>query len=797
MDYPAAWWKQMWREGIPAGNGKLGALVYGGVRKETVMLTHAELWWNDVTLELPDVSDCLPRVRKLLLDQKPFEADRVIFNRFKELDYCPEIASPLPAADLSIEMETTAAFKNYQRSLDMESGEIVVSWKDSDKSFQRKLFVSRPDDLVAYQIKEDNGKPFTGEIALGYHDLSDVPTEVQDILAYLPPIVENDIQDGFITFYCTKKDGESYGVVAKVEAKGGSISVKDTFVPSHSMATSKKTLVFENVTELNVRTKVFVGELAQGETIKQEFAALCAPYDELLAKNKAVHGALQTATTLNLFPETQGTSNELLLHDAYKNEMSLEMLEKMWAFGRYLLISASKENGLPCHLYGLWSGSYKGFWAFNMANENLQMIYWQALSGNMPNLLMAVFDYIDTMMDDFRENARKIYGCRGIFIPAPSTPESGLLKVLPPHIIHFTAAAAWIASHYYDYYLYTKDEQFLKERALPFMEEIALFYEDFLIEDENGKLMVIPSNSPENTPGNFWDGKEGMGAVMETTINSTIDVAVTKELLTNLVSGSKQCGLFAERIATWETMLSKLPEYEINEDGAMKEWLHPFYKDNYRHRHESHIYPLFPGNEIHKETHPELYDALVVAINKRLVIGLNQQSGWSLAHMANNYARMREGDLALGVLDHLARSCVVNNFFTLHNDWRNMGIGVESPLPAPVQLDANMGISAAVNEMLLQSYDNNILILPALPSKFEKGEVENLLARGNITVSITWNQIKKEGMFTLTAKHQDEEVCVILPPQIAQVEGYQKEESAVRGILLQKDVPQIIRFSFY
>lgn len=329
------------------------------------------------------------------------------------------------------------------------------------------------------------------------------------------------------------------------------------------------------------------------------------------------------------------------------------------------------------------------------------------------------------------------------------------------------------------------------------MEEIALFYEDFLIEDENGKLMVIPSNSPENTPGNFWDGKEGMGAVMETTINSTIDVAVTKELLTNLVSGSKQCGLFAERIATWETMLSKLPEYEINEDGAMKEWLHPFYKDNYRHRHESHIYPLFPGNEIHKETHPELYDALVVAINKRLVIGLNQQSGWSLAHMANNYARMREGDLALGVLDHLARSCVVNNFFTLHNDWRNMGIGVESPLPAPVQLDANMGISAAVNEMLLQSYDNNILILPALPSKFEKGEVENLLARGNITVSITWNQIKKEGMFTLTAKHQDEEVCVILPPQIAQVEGYQKEESAVRGILLQKDVPQIIRFSFY
>ncbi len=678
----------------------------------------------------------------------------------------------------------------------MESGEIVVSWQDADKAFRRKLFVSRPDDVVAYQIKEDHGKSFSGELALCYHDLADVPTEIEDVAAYLPQIVENKIEDGYITFYCTKKDGSSYGVVAKVETKGGSVSVKDSFVSTNSIATSKKTLVFENVTELNVRTKVFVGELSQGEMIKQEFAALCAPYDELLAKNKAVHGALQTATTLNLFPETQGTSNELLLHDAYKNEMSLEMLEKMWAFGRYLLISASKENGLPCHLYGLWCGSYQGYWAFNMANENLQMIYWQALSGNMPNLLMAVFDYIDTMMDDFRENARKIYGCRGIFIPAPSTPESGLLKVLPPHIIHFTSAAGWIASHYYDYYLFTKDEQFLKERALPFMEQIALFYEDFLIEDENGQLMVIPSNSPENTPGNFWDGKEGMGAVMETTINSTIDVAVIKELLTNLVSGSKQCGLFTERVAVWQTMLSKLPAYEINEDGAMKEWLHPFYKDNYRHRHESHIYPLFPGNEIHKETHPELYDALVTAINKRLVIGLNQQSGWSLAHMANNYARMREGDAALGVLDHLARSCVVNNFFTLHNDWRNMGIGVESPLQAPVQVDANMGIAAAVNEMLLQSYDDNILILPALPHKFEKGEVNNLLARGNITVSITWDQAQKQGCATLTAKHQDEIVCLILPEQIKQVTGYSKENNMVRNVTLQKDVAKTISFTF-
>ncbi len=796
MDYPAAWCGQMWREAIPAGNGKLGALVYGGVRKETIMLSHSHLWWNDITLELPDVSDCLPVVRKLLLDKKPFEADMIIYNRLKELGYNPTIAAPLPASDLVIETETITAFKNYQRTLDMESGEVVVSWKDSDRCYKRKLFVSRPDDLVAYNIKEDNCKPFSGEIRLEYHNIADVPTDVKNIQEYLPSITENEICNGFVTFYCEKTNGESYGTVAKIKSVGGKVYVKDSFVSNGSFPTSFKTLVFEDVTELNVLAKVFVGDLEQGKSIIENFSNVNDDYKSLLAKNRAVHGKLFTATTLNLFPETQNTSNELLLLDAYKNEMSLEMLEKMWAFGRYLLISSSKENGLPCHLYGLWCGSYKGQWAFNMANENLQMIYWQALSGNMPDLLMAVFDYLDTMMDDFRENAKKIYGCRGIYIPAPSMPESGLLKVCPPHIIHFTATAGWIASHYYDYFLYTKDEKFLKERALPFMQEVALFYQDFLIEDECGRLMSIPSNSPENSPGNFWDGKEGMGSTMETTINSTIDIAIIKELLTNLISGSRLCGVFDNEIAVWTEMLSKLPEYEINEDGAIKEWIHPYYKDNYRHRHQSHIYPLFPGNEIHKETHPELYDAFVTAINKRLVIGLNQQSGWSLAHMANNYARMREGDLAFEVLDHLARSNVLNNFFTVHNDWRNMGIGVETPLGAPVQVDANMGISAAINEMLLQSYDDNILILPALPSKYKKGEVVNLLARGNITVTISWDKQQCEGEFILTAKHQDEIINIILPDEIDVVSGFTVKENKIASVTLSKNISKKFNFKF-
>ncbi len=771
-DYPASWWKEMWRDAMPAGNGELGAAVYGGVHLETVLLTHSRLWWKAKTLQLPNISESLQRTRDLLLENKPFEADKILQQCFQEAGYDPSIGLPLPLCDLLLEMETKKAFSQYERVLDMESGEIRVSWSDDDRRYHRKLVVSRPDDLIAFYISEEKSLKFSGEMRLDYHDLADIPPYVTDIEAYLPKVQEQKYEDGFLTFVAQKDDGECYGCVAKVLSKDGAIFEKE------------KGLSFSDTSELLVLIKLFVGDISQSEKLKKELSEIRYDYAQLLERNREIHGKLLTATELELYPDTAQTSNELLLHATYQDKMPHEMIEKMWGYARYLLISSSKKEGLPCHLYGLWCGSYEGIWAFNMANENLQMIYWQALSGNMPDLLLAVFDYIDTMMEDFKVNAKNIYGCRGIYIPAPSTPESGLLKVLLPHIIHFTAAAGWIAQHYYDYFSFTQDREFLEKRAMPFMEQVALFYEDYLIEDEHGKLMILPSNSPENTPGNYWDGKEGMGAIMETTINATIDIAVIKEVLTHLIEGNRIVGGYDNKIITWQKMLEKLPEYEINEDGAIKEWIHPYYKDNYRHRHQSHIYPMFPGNEIRQETHPELYDACVIAINKRLVIGLNQQSGWSLAHMANVYARMKEGELALECLNHMAKSCVVPNFFTLHNDWRNMGIGVKRPEHAPVQLDANMGFASAINELLVQSFEDYILILPALPKDFSKGKVSNLLVRGNIEVSISWDAEQKQAKTRMCAKTINLKRHIIVPTDVVRVDGYEVENGMIKDVRL-------------
>ena len=728
LKYPASWWGAKWREALPSGNGPIGAAVYGAVNNETILLTHEDLWHVVKTPELPDVSDRLPEVRELMYAGKPEEAAEILADAMKAQGYEPDIGYPLPLADLKIHMPVQKGFRNYRRTLDMETGEVLVSWKDDGVSYSRKLFVSRTDDVIVMEIRSEDG-PLDVELTLDLHDRSDLRT-YRHAEAKLPEAVEVYAEEsGIIRYAARNDDGTEFGAVARVFTRDGQLSVD-----------SDKIQISEGNSALVV-IKLFVNEDRKPawQRLKGELAEVSMNYESLLAPHAAVHSELFERVQLDLGAgqEAHKLSNEELLLDAYEGEAPTAMVEKMWAYGRYLLISSSREGGQPCHLLGNWFGEYVGFWAFNMANENLQMIYWQALSGQLPETLLPVFDYYDRMMDDFRENARKIYGCRGIYVPAVTTPPSGLLKTVLPHIIHWTGGAAWIGHHYFDYFLYTGDEDFLRERALPFLRETVLFYEDFFTLDENGYFSSAPSNSPENTPGNYWDGK-GMGAAMETTINPTMDFALAKEALTHLIEGSKLLGLYPDELDKWQGMLTKIPPYQINEDGAVSEWMHPFFEDNYHHRHQSHIYPVFPGAEVTRASDPKLFEAFKVAIEKRLVVGISEQTGWSLAHMACIWVRMHDGDQALECLDLLSRSSLMNNFYTTHNDWRDMGIGVELDW-APFQIDANMGWTNAVQQMLMYSMIGRVKVLSALPSKWKKGSVKGLHARGGVDVSIEWD----------------------------------------------------------
>ncbi|CAH1219590.1 hypothetical protein PAECIP111891_04933 [Paenibacillus allorhizoplanae] len=780
MNYPSPWWGAGWREALPSGNGKIGAAVYGSVHEETILLTHEDLWAGSLTPELPNISDKLPQVRSMLLAGEVIQANPILSDALKELGYETKIAWPLPLCDFKVRMPSKVGFKQYERRLDMETGEVTVSWQDGDTRYGRYLFVSRPTDLIIYEIRAEGDGLIQADFFIDLHDRKDV----RKTTTLLPENIELQIEGEYLFFAASNDDATDFGAVARISTKEGRLEACDGV------------LKVEGAERVLIYIRLFVkGERnAEWSRIRSQLAGMKAEYSELLQAHVQEHGRIFHASSLDLGVEGNLRSNEELLLEAYRGEAPLEMVEKMWAYGRYLLISCSREGGHPCHLYGLWCGEYEGLWAFNMVNENLQMIYWQALSGNMPELLLTVFDYMERLMDDFRTNARSLYGCRGIYIPAPTAPDSGLLKHPIPHILHWTGGAGWVAQHYYDYYLYTGDLDFLRHRALPFLRETAMFYEDFFIIGEDGYYISCPSVSPENVPANYRSGPKS-DATAEITINATMDFAIAKEVLRNLIDGAGKVHAYPDEVDKWKAMLKRIPPYQMNEDGSVREWMHPYFTEYNHHRHQSHIYPVFPGIEVNRENDSELYEAFIAAAKKRLLIGLNDQTGWSFAHMANHYARMGEGDLALECLDLLSRSCVTNNFFTLHNDWRKMGIGLDMDW-APFQIDANMGWSAAVQEMMLFSLPGKIYILPALPTRWRKGKVGPLLTRGAVEVTVSWNQDVDSVQLELISRNSSQAVDVIFPQPVIPIDGLRMQGNKLSNLRLVAGKPIQLSFKF-
>lgn len=808
MSYPAAWWGNMWREALPSGNGVLGASVFGGVQEETVLLNHAALWHWGHKDELPDVSGVLPRTRKLMDEKRYLEASWLLADALKEQGYGTRLASRFPLAALRLEMPCDQAFKSYGRTLRMDTGEVEVSWKDGLRSLRRRLFVSRADGMVVYAI-DSPATPDSAPAALSAHaggrgcgvggssesgqscgvdgsggdggssgvggsSESGYLTGVSGRLGlFLHPsdrfgdtpefkalaqTVETGAAGGYAWYAAKNDDGTDFGAVLRVIPQGGSgrLDTEEGFV---HFADRERVLVL---------VKVFVQGERHSEIarLKSELAGLAEEltYEELLARHTALHTPLYRTVSLEL--EDEGgedlleLSNERLLLEAYQGEAPAALVRKLWSFGRYLFISGTSDEprAQPFGLYGLWGGDYRLVWSHNMANENIQMMYWHAHTGGLGGLAEALFRYYEGLMEDFRSNARKLYGCRGIYIPAGTTPGNGSPNQIVPVILNWTGAAAWLARHYDEYYRYTGDVDFLRERAMPFMREALAFYLDFLVTDENGVYKLYPSVSPENTPLNYMpsDGKP-LAHPMPTTINATMDVALLKELLNHLIDGSRALGGDPAEIAEWRAMLERLPAYRINGDGAVCEWIHPDFEDRYTHRHLSHLYPVFPGHEVTRENNPELFQAFETAVQKREI---GAQTGWSLAHMAAVYARLGDGSRAMECLDLLTRASLLPNLFTLHNDWRGMGVSMNMP-SAPVQMDANMGVINAVQEMLLQASPGVLKLLPSLPDRWRRGRLADWrFHTGRVTLE--WDQDAGSFHAEITADRATE-VLVLLP----------------------------------
>ncbi|MDF7808616.1 glycoside hydrolase family 95 protein [Pontiellaceae bacterium B12219] len=736
-----------WREGLPSGNGKIGALVYGSVNEERVLFNHNELWYGGVIDDVPDVSGELEVVRELLLEGKYLEANGHYTKTLREKGFNARNAAYHPAFDLLVTSDTERMFEDYSRTLDFETGEVNVKWRDGETRFSRRLFVSIPDDVSVMSIRSDRPGAVSGRVTLDIHDLRDAI--LQNGERFDPGFTfRTVVEDDFVEFHADGSDGGQFGGVVRVVADGGELDA-DT-----------ASIHFSNADEVVLIVGFFANEESGTAVprLKNQLAALDGDYEKLFRRHQPLHREKFNSMGLNLNGTNQrDTPNELLLLDAYQNPASPELIERLFDYGRYLLISSSRSGGYPANLQGIWNGDYRPPWSSLYGiNENLQMTYWQGLPGNMKESMMAFYDYFDSHMDEFRYNAKQLWGCDGIYIPPFMSPDSGIMRHTAPHVVYWTDAAGWLASFYYDYYLFTGDEAFLRNRAIPFMMEVAAFYEDFIVKDGQGENMFLPSQSPENQPVEMvvTDPESGRQTKIKVQINSTIAVAIAKENFSNLINACETLGIEQAGVERWKRMLADMPEYQVNDDGALKEWMHPDFKDNYEHRHQSHLYPLFPGQEITEETNAELFEACRIAIEQRLVIGLKSQTGWSLAHMANVYARLGDGEKAQEALNILSRSCLGQNLFTYHNDWRNMGVTMPFTWgnSAPFQMDANFGIPAAIMEMLCGSTSDMLRILPALPSEWSTGAFNDMLTRTGVRTSASWDIEQKEIELSLYAE---------------------------------------------
>ncbi len=706
-----------WQDALPVGNGTVGALVYGAIRNETIILNHEALWFRTPKPHLPDIADVLPEVRALLAAGNYREAARRMPDAATERGFRGCVDSYHPAFDLRLEMQTEAAFSAYRRTLQMDTGEAVVAWTENHRRYERQLLVSRVDDVVVLRVASPD-KRISLNLWLEPHNLQAITmgAGMPDTTDRPQLAFSATADSSWLTMTGTYADGNPFGGAARIAVSGGTTEADGGM------------LRIRGAGEVLVLLKLFANEPAAPALarLKEEITALPPHWDKLRRRHLKVHQALFRRMTFTLGPGRAQTVDHLL-GKAYGGDVADALIEKMTRFGRHLLISSSRPGGMPANLQGVWNGDYQPAWSSDYHNdENIQMNYWQALPGNLAEIALPFFDYYESMLDDNRHNARALFGCRGIAVPiAQSThgiTHGGLW-------MYWTAGAGWLAQLFYDYWLFTGDDGFLRDRAIPYLREVAWFYQDYLIEDADGKLMVSPSLSPENCPD--------IPDTSMVVVNATMDIAIAKEVLTNLCTACRHLGISEPDLPRWQEMLAKLPDYGINADGALREWLYPGLDDNYHHRHQSHLYPLFPGFEISREETPALFAAARTAVEKRLVIGLTSQTGWSLAHMANIYARLGEGDRALDCLGLLLRFCTGPNLFTWHNDWRGQGVTLNWP-GAPFQIDANLGFTAAVQEMLVQSRPDWIGLLPALPKRWESGEIAGAMTRCGVGVTIAW-----------------------------------------------------------
>ena len=780
---PSSWWGSRWRDALPIGNGILGASVYGGAADDCLMITHGDLWWQGKDSVLQDVSDKVKDVRKKIDDGDFIGAEKIMSTELIKKGYRPQLAYPLPLCDFKISMKTDKGVKEYSRTLDMDNAEASVSFKDGVTRYERNAFVSSArKDLIVYEIMRTGQKNIDATFKFETHDKFNARTPVA--VSATPDNETVKCENYFLYYSARSSTGSDFGAVAKINFFAGKQEIVDD------------SLVITGAEKILVIIKPFV-EAPRDKAWKDCKAAISEiklTYDKLLKEHVSVYQKLFYSAEIDFSATDRDDFVDDNIAEAVQSgDVNSATLEKLWAFGRYLMITGSRPETRPFAPYGLWCGDYKAVNAQINAAGDLQAVYDMTQAGNLNDFAESVFTVYESAMTALKYNATRLYGCHGIFVPYTTSPSTGYLGEVYESMIHFTGVAGWLGNLFYDYALYTDDQAFLKKRALPFMKEAATFYEEFFKLVDLKYYESSPSYSPFTTAGNLV----GTGEEHAIARNATIDFAVARSLLTNLIEGSKAAGMNKAEVIKWEDMLTKLPPFKINNDGTVSEYIDDKCTDNPKSPSLALFYPVYPD---YRCDDIDVGKAFALTARKKCQTAKNEMTANALARYAQIFARIGDGDSVYEQINALVRGMAMDNLVFANDDWRGMGSGKNGLWAQPVPY-VNAIVTGALQECLVQSTPNTVRLLPALFQRIAKGSLSGIQTRAHVEiVSMDWDA----GRGTLVAKLKAKRATVIdlelpktaKPPKKAEAQRFDAERGVLVGLKLPAGKPVSIDVRF-